>query len=295
MGRHVRGPDRPRQGALLRERRACRARCWRHDQHPDAAGPEPHRLRDDSGVEHVRPGGSSGHSEQYLGHSLAARDSPQPLQIQAENHTPSRHEAETDIDWTFVGNLSSVIGSSKVNTFRVSAVKEDVFFGNPNFNTNGHDQKILLPQLNFLSFQDQQSARANRRLDVAYGADDVFAWFVPGKGGDHDMKFGVNYLYSSLRTEDYGNLNGTFITHHRSAVRPRQPANLPGAAADSRPGRSELPDERALHRHVRAGQVAGAHRLRRSTSGRGTTSRSCRRRTRTIRCSRGIRTAIQRT
>ena len=78
-------------------------------------------------------------------------------------------------------------------------MSEDVFFGNPNFNSNGHDQKILLPQLNYLSFQDQQSARANRRLDVAYGADNVFAWFLPGKGGDHDLKFGVNYLYSSLR------------------------------------------------------------------------------------------------
>jgi hypothetical protein len=137
-------------------------------------------------------------------------DSPQPLQIQAENHTPSRHEAETDTDWTFVGNLSSVLGSTKVNTFRVSAVTEDVFFGNPNFNTNGHNQKILQPQLNYLNFQDQQSSRANRRLDVAYGADDVFAWFVPGKGGDHDLKFGLNYLYSTLRIEDYGNMNGTF-------------------------------------------------------------------------------------
>ena len=163
-------------------------------------------------------------------------DSPQPLQIQAENHTPSRHEAETDIDWTFVGNLSSVLGSSKVNTFRVSAVKEDVFFGNPNFNTNGHDQKILLPQLNFLSFQDQQSARANRRLDVAYGADDVFAWFVPGKGGDHDMKFGVNYLYSTLRTEDYGNLNGTFITPSDLPFDPANPRTYPERLQIRAPG-----------------------------------------------------------
>jgi Carboxypeptidase regulatory-like domain/TonB-dependent Receptor Plug Domain len=163
-------------------------------------------------------------------------DSPQPLQIQAENHTPSRHEAETDIDWTFVGNLSSVIGSSKVNTFRVSAVKEDVFFGNPNFNTNGHDQKVLLPQLNFLSFQDQQSARASRRLDVAYGADDVFAWFVPGKGGDHDMKFGVNYLYSTLRTEDYGNLNGTFIIPSDLPFDPINPRTYPERLQIRAPG-----------------------------------------------------------
>ena len=135
--------------------------------------------------------------------------SPQPLQIQATTHTPSRHEAETDVDWTVVGNLTSVLGSSKVNTFRVSAVSEDVFFGNPRFN-NGEPQDTLPPQLNYLSFQDQQSARANRRLDVAYGADNVFAWFVPGKGGDHDMKAGINYLYSTLRIQDFSTQNGIF-------------------------------------------------------------------------------------
>jgi hypothetical protein len=135
--------------------------------------------------------------------------SPQPLQIQDTTHTPPRHEAETDVDWTVVGNLSSVIGSTKVNTFRVSAVSEDVFFGNPRFNA-GEPQSSLLPLLDYLSFEDQQSARANRRLDVAYGADNVFAWFVPGKGGDHDLKFGLNYLYSTLRVENYGNQNGTF-------------------------------------------------------------------------------------
>jgi hypothetical protein len=137
--------------------------------------------------------------------------SPQPLQIQDTNHTPSRHEAETDVDWTVVGTMSSVIGSTKVNTFRVSAVSEDVFFGNPNFNNNGHDQKSLLPLLDYLSFEDQQSTRANRRLDVAYGADNVFAWFVPGRGGEHDLKFGLNYLYSSLRVQDHTNMNGSFF------------------------------------------------------------------------------------
>jgi Carboxypeptidase regulatory-like domain/TonB dependent receptor/TonB-dependent Receptor Plug Domain len=135
--------------------------------------------------------------------------SPQPLQIQATNHTPPRHEAETDVDWTVVGNLTSVIGSTKVNTFRVSAVSEDVFFGNPLFN-EGQPQESLAPRLDYLSFQDQQSARANRRLDVAYGADNVFAWFIPGRRGDHDVKVGINYLYSSLRIQDFGTQNGIF-------------------------------------------------------------------------------------
>src|SRR5688500_2566481 len=135
--------------------------------------------------------------------------SPQPLQIQDTTHTPSRHEAETDVDWTVVGNLSSVLGSTRVNTFRVSAVSEDVFFGNPRFNA-GEAQESLPPLLDFLSFQDQQSSRANRRLDVAYGADNVFAWFLPGRGGDHDVKFGINYLYSTLRIQDYSTQNGIF-------------------------------------------------------------------------------------
>ena len=153
--------------------------------------------------------------------------SPQPLQIQAENHTPSRHEAETDVDWTVVGNLSSVIGSTKVNTFRVSAVSEDVFFGNPNFNNNGHDQKSLLPRLDFLSFQDQQSDRANRRLDVAYGADNVFAWFLPGRAGEHDLKFGINYLYSSLRFQDFSTQNGRFTINSDLPFDPANPRTYP--------------------------------------------------------------------
>jgi Carboxypeptidase regulatory-like domain/TonB-dependent Receptor Plug Domain len=136
--------------------------------------------------------------------------SPQPIQINAENHTPSRYEAETDVDWTLVGNLSSIFGSNKVNTFRVSAVSEDVFFGNPLFNES-KNQRDLLPTLNHLNFSDQQSPRASRRLDVAYGADNIFAWFLPNKlGGDHDLKVGVTYMYSSLRNQDFGNMNGTF-------------------------------------------------------------------------------------
>ena len=162
--------------------------------------------------------------------------SPQPLQIQATNHTQTRHEAETDVDWTVVGNLTSVIGSSKVNTFRVSAVSEDVFFGNPNFNSNGHDQKILEPQLNYLSFQDQQSSRATRRLDVAYGADNVFAWFVPGKRGSHDLKFGLNYLYSSLRNEDYSNENGTFTINSDLPFNPANPRTYPERLSIRVPG-----------------------------------------------------------
>ena len=109
----------------------------------------------------------------------------------------------------------------------MSAVSEDVFFGNPNFNSNGHDQKILLPTLNQLSFSDQQSARANRRLDVAYGADNTFSWFVPNKAGDHDFKVGFNYLWSSLRVQDFGNMNATFTIPSDLAFDAANPRTYP--------------------------------------------------------------------
>ena len=48
---------------------------------------------------------------------------------------------------------------------------------------------------------------------------------MPNKwGGDHDLKVGVSYMYSSLRTQDFGNLNGTFTI----------PSDLPFNAADPR-------------------------------------------------------------
>src|SRR5262249_47703265 len=64
--------------------------------------------------------------------------------------------------------------------------------------------------LNHQTFTDGNSTRANRRMDPAYQLDDTFAWFLPGKKGDHDLKFGASYYYLPLHVFDAGNLNGTF-------------------------------------------------------------------------------------
>jgi hypothetical protein len=166
--------------------------------------------------------------------------SPQPVQLNNTNWANAeRNEAETDVDWTLVGNLSSVIGATKVNTFRVSAVTEDVFFGNPQFNET-KDQRGLNPLFNHPSFSEGQSSRANRRLDVAYGMDNVFAWFLPNKKGDHDVKFGVNYLYSTLRVEDYGNMNGTFTFNSDLAFDAANPATYPERFSIRVPGASDF-------------------------------------------------------
>ena len=55
----------------------------------------------------------------------------------------------------------------------------------------------------------------------------MFAWFIPGKGGDHDLKFGVNYLHSGLRIQDFGNRNGTFILNSDVAFDRNNPRTYP--------------------------------------------------------------------
>ena len=108
-----------------------------------------------------------------------------------------------------VGTLNSVIANTKVNTLKFSYTHEDVFFGNPGyFETD--DQAALAPLLVHQTFEDGIATRANRRMDPAYQIDETFAWFLPGKKGDHDLKFGASYYYLPLHVFDAGTLNGSF-------------------------------------------------------------------------------------
>jgi hypothetical protein len=136
--------------------------------------------------------------------------SPQSNQFPGvTNWTKTRAEKETDTDWTVVGTLNSVIRNTKVNTLKLSYTNENVFFGNPGYFDTG-DQAALGPTLAFQTHQDGFSNRANQRMDPAYQMDETFAWFLPGKKGDHDLKFGTNLVYTPLHIFDTSNLNGTF-------------------------------------------------------------------------------------
>ena len=94
-------------------------------------------------------------------------NSPQPKQVN-ETWTASRNAEETDVDQTFVGTLSSVIGSTKVNTLRLSYTSEILHFANPTFLDNGFDQQALLPTLVHPSFEDGQSPTADIRRLFGY-------------------------------------------------------------------------------------------------------------------------------
>ena len=62
-----------------------------------------------------------------------------------------------------------------------------------------------LPELH-----DQQDNTGQFRINDGIAVDDTIAWFLPGKRGDHDIKVGLQYVYSGAQNENSGNLNGTF-------------------------------------------------------------------------------------
>ena len=136
--------------------------------------------------------------------------SPQFNQI-INNRTLAAAEEEDDLDQTVVATLNSVFGNRHVNTLRVNWTQEDVAFANPCYNQNGRHQDQCDPTLSFQNFTDQQSDRAQARINDAYQIDDTFSWFIPGMRGDHDIKFGAQYQYSTVQNSNDGNLNGTFV------------------------------------------------------------------------------------
>jgi hypothetical protein len=136
--------------------------------------------------------------------------SPQDRQAISGRVTQSAFDAERDVDTTVVGNLTSVFGSTRVNSLRLALTREDVTFASPQYFEQGRNQAALLPQLSFQTFTDQQQNGHQARVNDAYQIENVFSWFVPGKRGDHDIRSGFQYQYTQVKNFNEGNLNGTF-------------------------------------------------------------------------------------
>jgi hypothetical protein len=117
---------------------------------------------------------------------------------------------EFDIDQTVVGTFNSVLGNTRFNTLRVAWTQEDVAFANPCYNGNGRNQAACPPTLSFQTYTAGQSAVAQSRVNDAYQIEDTLSWFIPGRGGDHDVKLGVQWQYSQADSLAHDNLNGTF-------------------------------------------------------------------------------------
>ena len=135
---------------------------------------------------------------------------------------------ESDVDQTLATNFNSVLSNTKVNTLRLTWTRENVAFANHCFNSNGRDMTKCEPTLAFQDFTDQQDNTAQSRINDAIQLDETMAWFIPGKHGDHDVKFGGQYEYSGADNQNQGNLNGTFSFGRSDApFNPNDPRTYP--------------------------------------------------------------------
>jgi hypothetical protein len=152
------------------------------------------------------------------------------------------YQDETDLDQTAVGTLTSVLGNAKVNTVRIARTWEHWWHGNACFRTQGSkggregfvfgdeasgDQALCPPQLDYLEFLGQASTESQGPWDSNYQIEDDFSWFIPGKKGDHDTKFGFRYNYTELRRVSQINSNGTFRFNTNAVFNAADPRTYP--------------------------------------------------------------------
>jgi hypothetical protein len=151
-------------------------------------------------------------------------------------HTRETFQDETDIDQNAIGTLTSVFGNARVNTLRVARTWEHWWHGNECWRAQGaetarppqdNQQSRCLPQLDFLQVLTQASTEAQGPWDSNYQIEDHFSWFVPGKAGDHELKFGGRYNYTELQRVSQINQNGTFTFNHNGPFDRANPRTYP--------------------------------------------------------------------
>ncbi|MBI3262914.1 MAG: TonB-dependent receptor [Acidobacteria bacterium] len=128
--------------------------------------------------------------------------------------TLAAKDQEFDIDRTTGGNWSTVYGNNRFNQVRVGYTHEANGFAPAAVTPvpNGAQHMIdMPPTLSMLTFTDGLANNASMRINDAYEISETFTQFVPHwVGGDHDLKFGVQYIFSKIGVPDEGDMNGRF-------------------------------------------------------------------------------------
>ena len=97
---------------------------------------------------------------------------------------------------------------------------------------------------------------------MRYQFENTMSWFIPGKRGDHDLKFGVQAQYSQSQNDTQDNLNGTFTFNNSNATFDASgSAHLSGSLLDPRARRRHQLQQVEVFCGIRAGQVEGDDHL----------------------------------
>jgi hypothetical protein len=145
----------------------------------------------------------------------------------ARRETPAGRDQEFDIDRSSGGSFNSVFGNTRFNQLRVGYTHEKNGFTAPEVQ-NGQLMVDLQPTLNLLTFFDGPNNGALFRIDDAYEVSETFTQFLPARmGGDHNLKFGATYIYSTIELPDQTDMNGRFTFSTDLAFNPNNPRTYP--------------------------------------------------------------------
>ena len=175
---------------------------------------------------------------------------PQFNVLDGARDTVESNDDETDLDQTLVGTWTTVLSNTKVNTIRGGLTKEQTTHANarlralvPEYSTCTvcprqmiADQALLPPILGYLSFNAQADDTIDFSLDDAYTLEDTFSWFVPDKGGRHDLKFGARWSHVWISNPNNSNANGTFSFNSDRAFNAADPSTYPERFSIRAPG-----------------------------------------------------------
>jgi hypothetical protein len=142
------------------------------------------------------------------------------------NGTMDTLSIEKDNDWTLVASYNRMVGATRLNIVRASAVHEKPKRGQPLYQETG-DWTQAPPTLQFLNFIDQADDNyADYRDMNVYALDDTFSWFITGRGS-HDLKIGVQYQLGEHYREDQRVTNGRFVFTSDRAFNAADPSTYP--------------------------------------------------------------------
>ena len=145
--------------------------------------------------------------------------------------TDSYIQDETDNDQIWVGTYTSVLGSNKVNTVRISATSESFWRGNPCWREQTGPgtgaQALCPPRWSQNSFETNQRSDASGRDDENSQWNNTTSWFVPDMAGDHDFKFGATFHNTRITPTIESELGGRFNFDGDLRFDPNNPFTYP--------------------------------------------------------------------
>ena len=145
----------------------------------------------------------------------------------ARKETLAGRDQEFDIDRNTGAKWNTVLGNNRVNELRVGYTHEKNGFTVPEVQ-DGVPMTDVAPTLSMLTFFDGPNNGALFRIDNAYEVTEAYSHFLPQKmGGDHDLKVGAQFIYSTIELPDQTDMNGRFTFSTDKAFNKNDPSTYP--------------------------------------------------------------------